>query len=341
MHKLLSLQKNQHTAKKMSHCFTSYRALWLVMTFFGVLLILVQRSTIADSFVVTAKIPAPMPSKPPVITVVNNKTAPPHGELKIVETPNVVISGNCPVIVPSIMVGIFRDNQLISSGGCSTNGEFNVATNLVRGENVLIPKIITITGDIGPAGDPLKLTLVLGISTASTTNTSSGEVRSANINSFATTKFAVFSDSPFITYGLNKQLTWQLTIAGGVAPYKVSVNWGDGQKSTYFYKTNGVKKLHYTYGLSKTYLVKLTATDKQGEVVSFSVAAVTLENNSHSPGVFGVVGERDEEYFLIDWQHLVTIYIVILVAILAFWLGSKKEKMAYAKSRNSRKKSKR
>jgi hypothetical protein len=59
--------------------------------------------------------------------------------------------------------------------------------------------------------------------------------------------------------GLNPSVNW--TISGGVAPYKVRVNWGDGSTIPVTQNAAGIGTLAHTFVSARTYTVTVFVTD--------------------------------------------------------------------------------
>jgi len=63
-----------------------------------------------------------------------------------------------------------------------------------------------------------------------------------------------------------EQLNWPVSINGGVSPFALSVDWGDGKPATlYSEQFGGVVTISHTYDSAGSYVVILKATDKAGQ----------------------------------------------------------------------------
>jgi hypothetical protein len=311
MKKLLKLQEHKHTAKKLAHHHTSYRALWLIMVIFGICLFAIQRAVTAESYMVTASVPAPIPSTPAVINDPKDKA--------VVQTSNIIVSGNCPIIVPAIIVGIYSNDTLVGSSGCSASGQFSAVVHLVPGQNILIPRIYTITNDGGPIGSPISITLVLSASTSTVRSTSNSSISNSTSPS---SNIFLSADKPFILYKSGQKLIWPIKIEGGTPPYVLSIDWGDNTKIAINSKTYGVVELSHSYTGSDTYLIRLTVRDSTGSVASISVVAVSLALGK-TPSVYGATLNTDSTGSIIDFNGPVIAYMLVIIGLIAFWFGSR------------------
>jgi|GEM_PF-5103533 len=98
----------------------------------------------ADSYIVNATVPAPLPSSPAFIT---SPTDQEH-----VSTSLITVSGTCPS--NAAYVTIYRDNILSGMSPC-TNNTFGMQLSLAPGANQLLAKVYNITNDEGPASTPI------------------------------------------------------------------------------------------------------------------------------------------------------------------------------------------
>ena len=311
MVKFLRLQEHKHTAKRLPHAHTSYRGLWLILFCVGLAMFLIQRATAAESYVVNAKVPAPIPSTPAQIDNPKNNT--------VLESPNIVVSGNCPIIVPAIIVGIYSNNNLVGSGGCSAAGQFFATVHLSPGANILEPRVYTITNDGGPVGDPISITFVLGVSTTAATT---GREKIYSASSQSGTVLHIKSSNPFVLYKSGQAVKWPVYVEGGRLPYVFSIDWGDGVKTGLTANSVGLTNLEHIFNGSGSYLVRLTVRDTSGQTVSTSVAAVTSVN---SPAVFGVVGSVTPAENVKGLSGAIIAYFAVIICVIAFWAGAKYE----------------
>lgn len=312
MKKILKLQDHKHTAKHLHHRHTSYRALMVVMALFGVVLLMLQKSANADSYVVSASVPAPIPTIPAEIT------SPVTGS--IATTNNTVISGTCPIVNPAIVVEIYRNDAFLGSAGCSSNGEFSGTFFLLYGENRFTPKVITITNDYGPVGATKIITYPAPV-TNPTTNTSSPNTAQPTdaTPQASANQFQIKTETPFVVFKPNESFVWKVAIQGGTSPYTILVDWGDGTKATYAASTTGEQNLEHIFKHSKNTVVRISVKDATGKEVYTTVAGVTFR--ASTPLVAGAAQISTAP--LLSIASLWIMYGVLVAAITAFWIGSK------------------
>lgn len=239
---------------------------------FGVLLSLTMGlalgRTYAATYDVTAQVAAPLPT-----SVVPDIVSPGDG---VTQTSNlVVITGTCPVVDPALIVILVRNNQTIGSGLCEASGTFNILVGLVLGENIIFPKFMTVTGQLSGFGEPLRLYYVPAESE------SSANKLIANPKDLSTSLYVHF-DYDFVQVSSGAKTNLQVTVGGGVAPYRLVVHWGDGLYKDYTYDAPGVYTVSHTYG-SLSYgqtKMRLILTDKNGQQQKQERALFSLEKQN-------------------------------------------------------------
>jgi hypothetical protein len=305
---MLDLREHKHTAKRIAHQHTSYRGLWLVLAIAGVCLLFIRQSATAAEYVVSAQVMAPIPSIPASIDSPTDKST--------VYSHNLIVSGVCPVINPPIIVGIYNNaNELLASSGCSSIGQFFASVHLVDGENILIPKVHTITDEEGPSGPPITITL--------TTPSNNPEPDLLPIN--------ISYDGHFLTYKVNQVLSWQVDVQGGYPPYLMNIDWGDDVTEDLEKPSAGEETFEHTYRSNGTHLIHLTVTDSRNQTTTTSVAAITLAGGSGSvdegdssqsgavEGVSALLTKSINKVVLVSYSGT-----LVLVSI--FWFGAFKQK---------------
>lgn len=312
MKKILKLQDHKHTAKPIHHKHTSYRALMVVMLLFGVVLLFLHKSASADSYVVSATVPAPIP------TISAEIVSPLDGSIST--SNNVVIKGTCPIVNPAIVVEIYRNGDFLGSAGCSNTGEFSGTFFLLYGQNIFTPKIITITNDYGPVGTGKTITYPApSMSQSAGTQTANTTAPTDTSPQAVTNQFQIKTETPFVVFKPNESFVWKVAIQGGTSPYTILVDWGDGTKASYAASTTGEQNLEHIFKHSKNTVVKISVKDATGKEVYTTVAGVTFRANA--PLVAGAAQISTAP--LLSLASLWIMYGVLVAAIVAFWIGSK------------------
>ena len=268
IHQKLHLQHHRHTGKVLRHKHTSYRGLAVVLVFTAAVmtgLSLMARVT-ADSLVVYARNPAPIPTTAAVIT------SPADGATITQATLNV--SGTCPAMTPAVIVAITDNGTLAGSVPCDSSGSFSVPITVTPGQHTLIARTYTITGDNGPDSAPVTITYIPPVPppTSITHPTAGAQTTQAGQ---AVAPLTLTIDEPFIVFGPAKDAIWLGTISGGKTPYHVVIKWGDGSTKSYTVSSAGQKSFAHHYRAMQPHIIVFDVSDASGQNISRDYAAVT------------------------------------------------------------------
>ena len=291
--------------------------------------------TSADDYGVTANVPFPAPTQAAIIT------SPPDGTT--VTDALQTISGTCELLSPQGAVSIWRNGASIGSGVC--NGSFSIPVMLQTGTNVLIARSASASALYGPDSSPLTLTLNLPPNIPPPTGTSGGVIPTSttpparDTNAGAAAGLTVSTSQPFGTLGNSHDVTITVTVAGGVRPYTIVLNWGDGSIETHSADRPGLYNFIHHYVVVASYTIRGQVRDSLGAISEFSYAVIstkkpvtkphqTLQHTiTHSPPV-----------------RVAAIIVLAIIILLAgdYWLGwhqAKKHFMKIMQKKRSKKKS--
>lgn len=268
MKKLLKLHDHKHTAKKLEHKHTSYRALFVIIFIFVGVMFMLQRVVSAENIVVTASINAPIPTIPSQITGLSNNFT--------TSEPLLNVSGTCQILVPATIVQINNNGQVVGSAPCDTSGNFNLAITLVNGPNLLIVKTTNVTNNFGPDSGALTVFYNPPTVPVITPIDNPTNINAVPANSREDTAVPDITAGPFIVYNPSKEFTWTITLSGGETPYTVTIDWGDGTAETFTNLPAGKLELSHKYSGTKKYEVIVGVTDVLGVKTVQSFVAVTL-----------------------------------------------------------------
>lgn len=268
MKRLLHLQHHRHTGKKITHKHTSYRGLLLLVIVFGIALFLIHQSVQASEIITSAKVAAPTPSTPAVIT------SPTGGET--VSSESVLIEGKCAYIAPSSIVELYIDGQFAGSTTCSSEGTFSTTLMLAPGVHQVSLRTVNITNDYGPDSALFPLT----IKVPSDPGTSSIPPRShentaSQVPQISQNGVRIYSQSTYLLFGPDKDAEWTGYFEGGKPPYKVAIDWGDGTASNYTAPATAPQSFRHTYTKYQPFFVTITVTDSEGTQARMQLAAAT------------------------------------------------------------------
>lgn len=218
------------------------------------------------------------------------------GNGAVVSTMPITIAGLCP---SGTLVKIFSNNVFVGSTTCKS-GSYTLQATLFAGANALIARVFDALDQAGPDSNTVNVTY--------------------NDAQFAQFGTVVSLTSLYARRGVNPgtSLSWPLILSGGVGPYAVSVDWGDGSapqlKSLNF---AGDFSIDHVYSAAGIYKVTVRVTDKNGTTAFLQLVAVA---NGASQG--GAASGKNTssvitKVIVLWWPIL----LVLPLLLTSFWLG--------------------
>ena len=236
-------------------------------------------------------VPTPPPDKAATIATPTNGSS--------FDRNPISVNGLCET---GLLVKMFSNNVFVGAAQC-INGSYSLQIDLLVGRNDLVARVFDSLDQPGPDSNTVTVTY---------TN-----------NQFAGSGLQLLSlSSVYAKRGANPgdELTWPITISGGVGPYAVSVDWGDGKPvSLQSEQFAGNITIKHVYDTAGTYVVTIKATDKNGmtaflQLVGQANGAVTQSSQQSS----GLVATATA----VIW---IPAAISIPLVISTFWLGRRYE----------------
>lgn len=310
VHKHLKLRHHKHTGKLMAHKHTSYRVLFLLMLLPIGLMALVQNlSASALDLGVTAAVLAPIPSGTPVINVPVNGA--------VISSSNVAVSGTCPIITPAVIISIYEGVTLKGSTPCTTGGTFSTSITVNYGTHVIKAMVVTITNEVGNSSTPV---------TFSYTTTPPVLEPGVKIDSLQLSPWVISKDNFLliqpsdVSSGTGGEVSWKFSIKGGVLPYTVSIDWGDGMINKYIVSSHAIRTYTHTYDSAGTYIITVNNRDAVGRESEFKIVAVSQTDRQSA--IFLGLDSRYES--IPPWaafiqRHAFQIYIGAFFALIFLW----------------------
>lgn len=214
----------------------------------------------------------------------------------------ITVSGLCP---NDLLVKLFKNNVFAGAVMCK-NGSYSLVIDLFNGQNELVSRVYDALDQAGP--DSNVVTVVY-----------------TDIRQGATSRVSLTSN--FAKRGANpgQTLTWPVILSGGVGPYAISVDWGDGKTPDLISQQfPGELELKHVYDSPGIYNIIVKATDKNSGVAFLQLVGVAngplSQDNSGTDngGGSGITTPQTK----ILWQPAA---IMIPLILSTFWLGKKYE----------------
>ena len=205
----------------------------------------------------------------------------------------ITVSGLCP---SGLLVKIFSNNIFVGSTVCS-NGSYSLQVDLFSGQNDLVARVYDALDQAGPDSNTVTVTF--------------------NDAQFAQFGTQLTLSSAYAERGAppGSELDWPILLSGGVGPYAISVDWGDGSAPDLLSATApGTITLKHIYRTTGVFKVIVKATDKNGETAFLQlVGQATGAVQSNTKNGSNVIIEKD----VLWWPALAMLPLVFA----AFWIG--------------------
>jgi hypothetical protein len=213
----------------------------------------------------------------------------------------VTVRGIC---TGDLLVKIFKNNVFSGAAVCR-NGSYSIDIDLFSSKNDLVARHYDALDQSGPDSNPVSVTF--------NDNAAKPEI-AARIS--LTTNYARRGANP------KELLQWPMVLSGGVAPYAVTIDWGDTAKNdVQTVSTPGEFIIKHTYDSAGVYKILVKAADKNGAVAYMQLVGVG--NGAVDPQKGQVAGATATgTRTVILWQPAA---IAIPLILATFWLGKKAE----------------
>lgn len=300
------LSPHNHTAHYLEHRQTSYGGLLFVLVLIGTLLAGATSASLAQDITVQAVVAGKAPTNAPVITV------PASGQH--FSTIPISVRGTCDA---GLLVNLYRNDVLSGAALCDQGGHFNLQSDLFIGQNSLVARMYNAGNQ--PSPDSAAVLAYYDLPTTPV-NLIDGSGSGTNGNVILTAQSIYKGTLP------GQSLTWPVEILGGVAPYAVSIDWGDGTTDLISRPQPGTFTISHTYkqagGFKGGYVMNLKAVDGQGTIATLQLAAIV--NNAVGTPITGSLSPGGSTW----WRLLVAwpLWVIALLMVISFGLGEWREK---------------
>jgi hypothetical protein len=296
---------HKHTGRIATHRHTSYAGLFFVLLVMSALLLGVSVSAVAappatnpqsGSVGLTGIVRGPAPKTAAQILTPKTGTR--------TSTTPITVSGTCP---QNSFVSVSKNNSFGGVVQCGDDGTFSLLVDLFAGLNSLVAKVSDALGQYGPDSNPVTI-----FYDSPVLSQPGGSVGRQMILEMTTTVAATNPGQP---------IDRTVTLVGGVGPYAVSWDFGDGQTALQSAASEGDLTQTHKYDRSGTYtvIVKVTDSARNSAFMQF----VTIVN-----GVAQAVGSNKGSGLGALPGTLLTAWPLWLLAVLMvffFWLGERRE----------------
>lgn len=338
---LVSVAPQQRSGQAVHHRHTSHGFLMLLLLVTGVLLFSNLGALKAygvmqsGSHTVTVNVAGAPPSIGADITFPTNNS--------MTKSPQVEVKGTCQA---DTLVATYNNGTFAGSSMCTSDSDYAITIQLVSGANVLQSQDYDGLNQPGPSTAQVLITLEEEIQTIPPTEETAAPIATtpADIekdpnppvvptvlqptqNPCYDVRDQDMSSSPSpiiriacITRNIFAGQTLELPVKvqGGIAPYGLTIDWGDGQTDLKSVTNTVYHTYQHTYQNAGDLNIKLNTTDANG-VKSFIQAVVEVNGTPAAPGAtFASVGRN----FDTIWTNApVPLYFAAVALVLGFWVG--------------------
>jgi hypothetical protein len=298
---------HHHFGRLRPHGETSYALLLGVLVSTALVVLGASLSSVtaategSGQYTVNGVVPAARPTTAPVIT------SPSNGQT--FATNPITVEGTCP---DKAFVKVFSNQVMIGSVICGANRRFSLQVHLVVGQNQLTAVAVNINDDAGPVSSTVTVTLT----------TPPGGLGFSSELLLQTTSY--YRGAP-----PGSELTWPFTLVGGLAPYAVTLDWGDKKQDLLSRTTAGPFDARHVYDAPGPYLgtypLMVRAVDSAGHSAYLQVTSVV--NASSAATAVGAKPTSLVTRALGMWP----IWVLMVFVVVAFWLGERREKIKLGK----------
>ncbi|HUC89557.1 MAG TPA: Ig-like domain-containing protein [Patescibacteria group bacterium] len=139
-----------------------------------------------------------------------------------------------------------------------------------------------------------------------------------------TAQLQINSEYQYQAHFTKETFSWNISLNGGQAPYKVQVEWGDGSHLDVDRTDGSAFVLTHAYDKSKNYAVTVTATDANGITATIQLSAAV---KGYAPVAANQKTENLTRAFSFDLKHYLWVvwpaYLIIAFMVLSYWLGER------------------
>lgn len=200
---------HEHTGRKLPFYCTSYAALFFLLIFTTLMVLMTNHYVSAITSNGTIELGGTVKGKPPEVAAIISQPT----DQKHFTTSQLTISGSC---LQDKYVEVYRNKVFAGMTLCDSEGNFVITLSLVPGKNNIIVKTRDALGQYGP--DSKQHTIFYD---------APAQVLSSN-----RTPLVIYTDPTEYQTGLKQEFLLKYTLIGGQPPYAVSINWGDGGPDT-------------------------------------------------------------------------------------------------------------
>lgn len=222
---------------------------------------------------------------------------------------SITVTGTC---ITGLTVRIFRNTVFGGSSICALGGNYSIQMDLVVGQNSLVARQYDAVNQPSPDSNIVLVSYIL----PPVPPPINPPITRAAIVAQLILTCDYSSRQAFV--GAAFYLPCQ--ISGGIAPYAVSIDWGDGSSDVLVRDSNGNFVLSHIYKSSGNFLIKIKATDKNGSLAYLQTVASVGGRQDIFSRITAPLYQCKPE---ILWPLLALLLLILLILITSFKIGKR------------------
>lgn len=304
MYRWLKISHHKHSGRLRPHEYTSYAPLLVLLVLVGVTLTICTAFASdpppqANSVSLNGTMPGPAPTTAATIA------SPTSGQH--FSTSPVTVTGTCP---KNTLVEIYKNDIFAGSTPCGADGTYSLSVDLLIGQNSLVARVYDALNQPGPDSNPVSVFY------------DALPPQSASLIplNFSGSQLLLNTDAVYRGIFPGQTLSIPINVIGGIAPYAITIHWGDGTSKIVPRNDNLTFNVEHVYQKPGTFQISLQATDSQGRVAFLTVAAIVNGQPSVTPVASTTKVSLNK--LLVLWP----LYTGTAGMVASFWLGERREK---------------
>lgn len=242
-------------------------------------------------------VPAVPPQNPAVISLPTNG--------QVFEDVPVTVTGICPE-GDDLLIRLFKNDVFAGSDLCD-NGSFTILIDLFSGTNELVAIVYDALDQAGPESNRVTIEYDddFGIE---------GDENRVTI----TSNFAKRGTDP------GDPLIWPVVISGGLAPYALKIDWGDGIEDLISREVAGEFEIDHIYEEAGVYRIIIKITDARNQ--SSFLQLVGIVNGPLNEAIVGASDDSAAPAGRIIYRWILwPLFLMLVLILITFWLGRRYE----------------
>ena len=206
----------------------------------------------------------------------------------------VKVSGLC---TGDLLVKLYKNEVFAGSAQCNS-GSYSISIDLFNGVNDLVARVYDALDQAGPDSNKVSVTF--------------------KDTGFISLGTRVTLTSNYAKRGANPKetLSWPLILSGGVQPYAMSIDWGDGKNDLISRSSSGNFDITHIYDSPGAYIIIVKVTDSDGATAFLQIVGIANGPISQS----NATKSNTTVITKIIWWPMIIAAVMVLIS---FWMGHK------------------